>query len=119
MNTMVLLVLQNPELLNDILSAWRENGAKGVTVLPSVGMSHLSRRVALREDLPIMPGIDDLLESSADQNHTLFTIVEDDQIANKIIDATLAVTGSLDVPNTGIITAWHVTRVIGLNPCND
>ena len=52
MNTIVLLVLQNPELLNNILIAWRENGAPGVTVLDSKGMSHLSRKAALRKIFP-------------------------------------------------------------------
>ncbi len=119
MNIMVLLVLQNPEQLNDILNAWRESGAPGVTVLDSMGMSHLSRQAALREDLPIMPNIGDLLETSADSNHTLFTIVGDEATAEKIISATLAITGSLDRPNTGIITSWPVSRVIGLNRCTD
>jgi hypothetical protein len=119
MNTMVLLVLQNSELLNDILTVWREKGAKGVTVLPSVGMSHISRMVALREDLPLMPGINDMVESSTDQNHTLFTIVENEQIADQIVEAALTITGDLDQPNTGIIATWPISRVIGLNPCTD
>jgi len=119
MKTMVLLVLQNGELLDEILIAWRENGAKGVTVLPSVGMSHLSRRAALREDLPLLPGIDDLLETTEDQNHTLFTILDEEATSEKIIDATLAITGSLDQPNTGIIATWPLSKVIGLNRCEE
>jgi hypothetical protein len=119
MNTLVLLVLQKPEQLNDILNAWRENGAPGVTVLDSKGMSHLSQNAALREDLPIMPNIDDLLETTADSNHTLFTIVAGEETAERIISATLAITGSLDRPNTGIITSWPVSRVIGLNISSD
>ncbi len=93
----------------------RENGAPGVTVLDSKGMSHLSRKAALREDLPLMPGIEDLLESTADSNHTLFTIVNDEKTAEKIVMATLAITGDLDRPNTGILTTWLFSKVIGLN----
>ena len=64
-----------------------------------------------------MPGIEDLLESTADSNHTLFTIVNDEKTAEKIVMATLAITGDLDRPNTGILTTWPLSKVIGLNRC--
>ncbi len=89
MKMFVLLVLQDYSLMDEVMTAWRENGAPGVTVLDSMGMSHLSRQAALREDFPIMPGIDDLMETTADSNHTLFTIVNDEKTADKIVSATL------------------------------
>jgi hypothetical protein len=119
MKMFILLVLQDHSILDEVMAAWRENGAPGITVLDSKGMSHLSRQAALREDFPIMPGIDDLTETTADSNHTLFTIVNDENTADKIISATLAVTGSLDLPNTGIIATWMLSKVIGLNRCEE
>jgi len=119
MKMFVLLVLQDYSLMDEVMTAWRENGAPGVTVLDSKGMSHLSRQAALREDFPIMPGIDDLMETTADSNHTLFTIVNDEKTADKIVSATLIVTGSLDQPNTGIIATWPLSKVIGLNRCEE
>ncbi len=116
MKYFVLLVLQDICLLDEIINSWKESGATGITVFPSMGMSHLSRRAALRDDLPMMPAIDDLIEHEADSNHTLFTIVPDEAMADRIIEVTQLITGNLDRPNTGIITAWPVTKVVGLNP---
>jgi nitrogen regulatory protein P-II 1 len=112
----ILFVLQDINLLDEILNAWKINGARGVTVLHSQGMSHISRNAALREDLPILPGVEDLLEHDTEYNHTLFTIVSDETAADKIIQATQKITGSLDQPNTGIIAAWPIPKVVGLNP---
>jgi len=119
MNTCVLLVLQDNTVLNDILIAWKKAGGTGITVLPSMGMSHLMLKPGLREDLPMMPGIDDLSEVSSESNHTLFTIVPDELTADRIIEATERITGSLDLPNTGIIAVLPVIRVVGLNICTD
>ncbi len=117
MKMIVLFVLQDFSLMDEVITAWRENGAPGVTILDSMGMSHLSRQAALREDFPIMPGIEDLMETTADSNHTLFTIVNDEKIADEIVAATLAITGDLDRPNTGILTTWPLSKVFGLNRC--
>jgi len=119
MNTCVLLVLQDNSVLNDILLAWKEVGATGITVLQSMGMSHLMLKPGLREDFPMMPGIDDLSEVSSESNLTLFTIVPDEIIADRIVEATERITGSLDLPNTGIIAVLPVIRVVGLNLCTD
>lgn len=119
MKMFILLVLQDYSLMDEIMGSWRKSGSKGITVLPSVGLSHLSRRAALREDLPMMPSVEDLLEATSESNHTLFTIVEDEATVERIITATQEIVGDLNKPDTGILAAWPVYRVEGLNPCTD
>ena len=38
---MILLVLNNPGLMDDILNAWEEAGVGGITILPSTGMARI------------------------------------------------------------------------------
>ena len=43
---MVLFVLNDPEALDDLLSAWEEAGVKGITVLPSTGLGQIGNEAA-------------------------------------------------------------------------
>jgi len=111
---MIIFVLHDPALLNDVLNAWDAAGAKGVTILPSTGLKRLQNRDVLREDMPLIPSIEDLVQQGERLNRTLFTIVDDDEMVDKIVDATQSVTCNLDLPNTGILTVLPTARVYGL-----
>jgi nitrogen regulatory protein PII len=116
---MIIFVLHDPELLQDVLNAWDEAGAKGVTILPSTGLKRLLSQDTLREDMPLIPSIDDLLQTEERLNRTLFTIVDDEPMIDKIVEATQSVTCDLDLPNTGILTVLPVVRAYGLNRKED
>ncbi len=116
---MIIFVLHDPELLQDVLNAWDAAGAKGVTILPSTGLKRLQSQDALREDMPLIPSIDDLLQTEERLNRTLFTIVDDETMIDKIVEATQSVTCDLDLPNTGILTVLPVIRAYGLNRKDD
>jgi nitrogen regulatory protein PII len=113
MNYMVLLVLHAPELCDDVLEAWESTGVSGVTILASSGLGRL--RAVVREDLPIIPSLHDLLGREEVQNRTLMTIVEDEALVNKVVQATQQVTGDLNLPNTGILVVLPVAQVYGLH----
>lgn len=116
---MIIFVLHDPELLQDVLNAWDAAGAKGVTILPSTGLKRLLSQDTLREDMPLIPSIDDLLQTEERLNRTLFTIVDDEPMIDKIVKATQSVTCDLDLPNTGILTVLPVVRAYGLNRKED
>ena len=110
---LILFVLDNPDKLQELLDAWEEAGTGGATVLVSTGMHRLGSG-AIRDDIPLMPGLDDLYKRIEEHHRTLFTIVKDDDMLQKIVKATERVVGDLNEPNTGILVVMPATQVYGL-----
>ncbi len=110
----LMLVLNDSEKLEAILDAWDEVGVSGVTILPSTGMARYRESGALRDDLPLIPSLEDLQKHIETTNRTLFTILKDDQMVDKVIAATESVTGDLDLPHTGILVVLPVLKSKGL-----
>lgn len=110
----ILFVLNDPGLLDDIITAWEETGVGGITILPSTGMARIRDKAAWRDDLPLIPSIDDFHDYVESFNRTLFTIVKSDEMVDKVIAATEKVTGDLNDPNTGILITLPVARYKGI-----
>ncbi len=115
MSSMVWFVLHDAGLLADVLTAWKESGVLGITILPSTGLRRLEESNALRDDIPLIPSLEDLLGDEEILNRTLFSIVENEEMVEKVVRATEAVVGDLDQPNTGILCVIPLARVYGLN----
>jgi hypothetical protein len=112
---LILMVLHEITCLDDILSAWEECGVSGVTILPSTGLTHLRKNLALRDDLSLLPSIEDLLHPAENTNLTLFSAVYGEEMVDKVVEATQKITGDLDLPNTGILVVLPVARAYGLD----
>lgn len=112
---MVLFVLHDQNLLQDVLDAWEEAGVSGITVLFSTGLKRMQSRDVLREDLPLIPSLDDLVAQEEQFNRTLMTVIQDDTLLDAVVSATQAVTGDLNLPNTGILTVLPVVKAYGLD----
>lgn len=112
---MIIFVLHDPSLLKEVLEAWDQAGVKGITILPSTGLQRLQSQDVLREDIPLIPSLEDLIQQEERLNRTLFTIVDSDEMVEKVVMATETITGDLDLPNTGILTVLPVVRAYGLN----
>ena len=110
---LVVLVLDNPDQCRDVLDAWEAVGVPGVTILDSSGLGRV-RRAALRDDLPLMPSLSNLLESDEDRHRTLFTLINDPSLIDVIVEATQAVIGHLDNADTGLLFVIPVGQVYGL-----
>jgi len=110
---LILFVLDNPDKLNQLLDAWEEAGTGGATVLVSTGMHRLGGG-AIRDDIPLMPGLDDFYKREEDYHRTLFTVVKDEDVLDKIVAATEKVVGKLSEPNTGILVVLPAAQVYGL-----
>lgn len=97
------------------MAAWEEAGVKGITILPSTGLARIRQSAALRADLPIFSSLHDFEDRSEDQNRTLFTIVGGEELVDKVVAATQAISGDLNLPNTGILVVLPVIRAYGLD----
>lgn len=112
---MILFVLHDPEKLRDILDSWDRAGVSGITVFPSTGIGRLKKDDLLQEDMPLIPSLEDLLLTYEKSNRTLFSLVEGEEMVDRLVKATEDVIGDLDNPNTGILTVIPVARTYGLH----
>lgn len=113
MTYLVVLVLDNVEHCASVLDAWEKAGAGGATILESTGMRRV--RGALRDDLPLIPSMRDLLSSRETHHRTMFAVVRDEATVEQIGAATQQVIGDLSRPNTGLFFAVPVINVLGLD----
>jgi hypothetical protein len=112
---LILYVLHDPTRLNDVLTAWNDTGVSGITILPSTGLKRMQDFIGLREDIPLIPSLEDLVSHEEKLNRTLFTVVKSDEMVDKVLKATEDKIGDLDLPNTGILAVIPLARVYGLN----
>jgi nitrogen regulatory protein P-II 1 len=112
---LILLVLHETVCLDEVLIAWEECQVNGVTILPSTGLARLRQKTALREDLPLIPSIEDIFQHVEDSSRTLFTVVQSEEMVDKVVAATQNITGDLNLPNTGILVVLPVVRAYGLD----
>ena len=112
MAQLVVFVLDNLEQCPDVLDAWEQAGVTGVTILESTGLGRV--RGVVRDDLPLLPSLTDLLSSRELHHRTLFTVVEDDATLERVIAATERVIGDFTRHHTGLLFTVPVTRVLGL-----
>lgn len=114
---LVLFILHDVELIDDILNAWEEVGVGGATVLRSYGLGRI-RKIGLREDIPLFPSLEQLLENEEEFSRTLLTIVDNREVVDKVVEATQSITGNLDKPDTGLLAVLPVEQVYGLQKRN-
>lgn len=110
---MILLVLDNLEQCPSVLDAWEAAGVGGITILESTGLARM--KLGIRDDLPFMPSIATLLKGREEHHRTLFTVVEGDEMVEKIINATETITGNLEEAHNGVMFVLPVSRAIGLH----
>jgi nitrogen regulatory protein PII len=104
---MVLLVLDDPDRLNEVLEAWEKAGVGGATIIESTGLHRVRRQF-----LP-MRYVSALVDK--EENHlTLLVMVEDEARVQACLAAVEGVVGDLSGPNTGIFTAWPLSVIKGL-----
>ncbi|MEK7784226.1 MAG: hypothetical protein AAB658_02215 [Chloroflexota bacterium] len=113
MTHLLVFVLDNVDQYPAILEAWEAAGVPGVTILDSAGLGHLRER-ALRDDVPLLPSLSDLLPSQEINHRTLFSVIEDETVLKRVIAATQAVIGDFSRHHTGLLFVVPVTLVLGL-----
>jgi nitrogen regulatory protein PII len=111
---MVLLIVNNIEQSPAVLDAWESIEVPGITILESTGLGAM-RQAGIRDDLPMMPSLTDLLRTKEHRHRTIFTVVEDEETVERIIDATQEILGDLNQPRNGVLFVLPVSRVVGLH----
>jgi len=111
MEYIVLLILDDPGRLDEVLSAWSKGGIAGATIVESTGLFRHQRKkmaIPMRYMLP---------NSHAEEkdNMTIFALVDDKATAEKCLKLAESVVGDLDGPNTGVFAAWPIDIVKGLS----
>jgi nitrogen regulatory protein P-II 1 len=113
MNYLVVLVVDDINRCPEILDAWEAAGVLGVTILASTGLGRI-RRAGLHDDLPLMPSLQDLLESTEVHHRTLLSVVDSQELVDKMVALAQQVIGNLDDPHTGFLFVVPVVQVYGL-----
>ncbi len=112
---MILAIIDEWSKWQAVLEAWTQAGAPGVTVLPSTGLGRICKKIGLTGELPLMPSLMDFIQDEEDRHHTLFTIVREREVVDRIIAATQEILGDLNLPNTGILAVLPVLEAYGLD----
>ncbi|MBL8062153.1 MAG: hypothetical protein JNK32_03990 [Anaerolineales bacterium] len=113
---LVTFVLHDPDLLEELLEAWNKAGVDGATVLFSAGMDRMRQKHIIRDDLPLIPSLDDFYEAPQTLNRTIFTVANDDAMVDAILAVTQKLVGDLKEPDTGVMIVTPVARAYGLDP---
>ena len=113
MNYLVMLIVNDVDDCPAILDAWEAAGALGITILSSTGLGHI-RNAGLRDDMPLMPSLQDLFESDDVQHRTLLSVVDSQELVDKLVDSAQQVIGDLDEPHTGFLFVVPVLQAYGL-----
>lgn len=115
MPQILVLIADDPGRAQEVLDAWFEAGVTGATALDASGTRQaLAGR--LREDLPLIPSLADLLQGREEHKRLIFSVVADDFDVDGLAARTEAILGNLSNPHTGILFALPVSRVWGLQP---
>lgn len=112
MNFMVVLVVDDIEQCPAVLDAWEETGVSGVTILASTGLGRV-RQAGLRDDMPMMPSLHDLFIKEEVQHRTLLSVVDSQELVDKMVAAAQNIIGNLDDAHTGFMFVVPVSQVYG------
>ena len=112
MNYLVLLIVDDLNLCPSVLDAWDAAKVPGITILESTGMGRI-REDAIRDDIPMMPSLSDVFRSREYHHRTIFSVVEGEEMVDRLIEITQEILGDLNKPDTGVLFVLPVSRVIG------
>lgn len=113
MYQMVMLVVDSVDQTFPVLDAWEALGVGGITIFESTGLGRV-RKSGPRDDLPLMPSLTNLLRGREERHRTIFTVVDSDEMVEKLITTTEGIIGDLDNAHNGFLFVLPVTRVVGL-----
>jgi F420-0:gamma-glutamyl ligase len=113
MSYLVVLVVDDIDHVPAILHAWERMGVLGISILESTGMGRI-RRAGFRDDLPLLPSLQDLFEREEIHHRTVFSVVEDEALVDQMSAAAEKVMGDLEEARTGFLFVLPVVKVRGM-----
>ena len=112
---LILLVINDPDQLEDLLIAWEEAGIPSATVLFSTGMGRIRRLGGWRDDMPLIPSLRDFYEGPENMNRTIFATANTESQVEALVTATKRVVGELDEDGNGLLLVLPIVRAYGAN----
>lgn len=88
---LLVIILNNPERLNDVVSGLLEAGVPGGTLIESQGMGQI-----VSADIPIFAGFRQLMAGSKPFNHTLLSVIPDQTVAKEALSIVNDILGEGD-----------------------
>ncbi len=110
---LIVLVVNDPYQCKDLMKAWKAAGVPGATTIESMGLQKVLKGPA-RDNLPIMPNLEDLESGEEDRNRTMFSVVQDKKTISRVRVATEELLGPLKEKETGLMFVVPVSEVFGL-----
>jgi nitrogen regulatory protein P-II 1 len=105
------LILNDPDKLDEILEGFLEIGVTGSTIIDSLGMGHI-----LATEVPIFAGFRSLLSGASSYNKTILSVIKEPEKIRAVFDMVEDVCGPLDRPGVGIAFTIPIDTVCGLMP---
>jgi nitrogen regulatory protein PII len=115
MSQLVILIVDDPSKVDDVINAWVEAGVTGASAIDTFGTGRLLPG-ELREGLPLFPSLSDLMQGREEQNRLIFSVVADNFNVDQLVTVTENIVGKLADHHTGIMFTMPVTKVWGLRP---
>lgn len=106
---LLVMVLNDRDRLDEVLTGLLELGVTGATILDSEGMGRI-----LSDDIPVFAGLQAAVVDRP-RNLTILSVVDHARV-NPVITHMQEVLGDLSAPSTGIVFVLPVERVVGLAP---
>jgi nitrogen regulatory protein PII len=111
---LVVMIVNDPQDCPALLEAWDSAGVSGITILNSSGLGRI-RKAGLSDDLPLMPSLEDLLQSEEIYHRLMMSVVEGQDMVDRLVEVTRQITGDLDRPHSGFLFVVPVAQVYGLD----
>ena len=104
---LVIVILNKPEYLDDVLAGFLEIDVSGATVVDSVGMGRI-----LSHDVPIFAGLRSAFPGTSPGNKTVLTVVSD-ELVDDVLAVVYDVCGGFTEPGSGFAFVLPVESVRG------
>ena len=122
---LIILITSDAENGLEVATRWQDVGAPGVTVLKSIGLYSLQRKIEagqLEVPLHIASSMNSLmayvLREMEHTNHVLLSVVPADMVAT-LLEEARAVMGDLLEPNHGVAFVVPLDEAIGVRNPDD
>jgi len=109
---LIVLVVNDPYHCKDLLKSWKEAGVPGATIIESVGLQRALKGV-IRDNLPLMPTLEDIEIGEESRNRTIFSVVRDRDTVHRVKAATEGCLGPLEKEDTGFMFVVPVSEIYG------
>ena len=104
---LAVIILDEPELLDDLLMGLVDLGVKGATVVDSRGMGQI-----IRQDIPIFTGLASLFPETSQSQ--LILSVMDSSVVTQVFDMVEEIVGQINRPNSAICFSLPVEFFRGI-----